>query len=133
MIDPVSAALIAAAVAGVTGGLTDVGKTALVDAYSALKAAIQKRFGQQQALIEAVKAVEARPTSPGRQTTLIEEVKDAGADQDAELVTLAEQIRQLLKDQAETNATVQQIISGNYNATSVHGDASVTVHPPKEV
>lgn len=133
MIDPVSAALIAAAVAGATGGLTDVSKTALTDAYSTLKAAIQKRFGQQHALVKAVEAVEAKPTSAGRQTTLVEEVTDAGADQDAELVTLAEQIRQLLKDQAKTNTAVQQIITGNYNATSVHGDTSVRVQPPRDV
>lgn len=133
MIDPVSAALIAAAVAGATGGLTDVSKTALVDAYSALKAAIQKRFGQQHALVKAVEAVEAKPTSAGRQTTLVEEVKDSGADQDAMLITLAEQIRQLLKEHAKTNAAIQQIITGDYNATSVHGDATVTVHQPKDM
>jgi hypothetical protein len=133
MIDPVSAALIAAAVAGATGGLTDVSKTALTDTYSALKAAIQKRFGQQHGLVKAVEALEAKPTSAGRQTTLVEEVTDAGVDQDTELVTLAEQICQLLKDQVKTNPAVQQIITGNYNATSVHGDANVTVQLPREV
>lgn len=132
MIDPVSAALIAATVAGATGGLTDVSKTALMDAYTALKAAIQQRFGQHHALVKAVEAVEAKPTSVGRQTTLVEEVTDADAAQDRELLTLAEQLRQVLKEQAKTNPVVQQIITGNYNATSVHGNASVTVQPPKE-
>lgn len=31
------------------------------------------------------------------------------------------------------NGSVRQIISGNYNATSVHGNASVTVHQPKDL
>jgi hypothetical protein len=45
---------------------------------------------------------------------------------------LAAQLHQALKDQAKTNAAVQQIVTGNYNATSVHGAASVTVQPPKD-
>ena len=133
MIDPVSAALIAAALAGATGGVMEVSKTALVDAYSRLKAAVGKRFGQEHALVKAVEAVENKPTSAGRQGTLMEEVTEAGADQDAEFLTLAEQLRQVLKEQAKGNAAVQQIITGNYNATSVHGDASVTVQAPKDV
>ncbi len=97
MIDPVSAAIIAAAVAGATGGLTDISKTALVETYSALKAAIQKRFGQQHTLIKAIEAVEANPLSAGQQTVLVEEVKDTKVDQDPKLTALAEQICQLLK------------------------------------
>ncbi len=120
MIDPVSAAIIAAAIAGATGGITDVSKAALVDTYGALKAAIQKRFGPEHALVKAVEAVDAKPTS-------------AGADQETELLRLAEPLRQLLKEHARENTAVQQIITGNYNATSVHGDANVTVEPPRDV
>jgi hypothetical protein len=54
-------------------------------------------------------------------------------DSDAELLALAEQIRQLLDEHAKDNTAVQQIITGNYNATSVHGDASVTVQTPKDM
>ncbi len=130
MIDPVSAALIAAAVAAATSSLNDVSKTAVLDAYEALKAAIHKRFGAEHPVSKAVEAIDAKPTSKGRQETLIEEITDAGADQDKELLTLAEPIHLILEKQAKDNATVQQIISGNYNAVSVSGDASVTVQPP---
>ncbi len=133
MIDPVSTALIAATVAGAAAGLNEASKTALTDAYGALKAKIQERFGQHHALVNAIEAVEAKPISAGRQTTLVEEVKDSGADQDAGLITLAEQIRQLLKEYAKTNVAVQQIITGDYNATSIHGDATVTFHQPRDV
>jgi hypothetical protein len=133
MIDPVSTALITAAVAGATGGLTEISKNAVVNAYDTLKAAIQKRFGHEHTLVKAVEAVEAKPTSPDRHTTLVEEITEAGADQDEALLVLADQLRQVLKDEAKTNATVQQIVMGNYNATSVYGDASVTVQPPKDL
>src|SRR6266700_1710128 len=89
MIDPISAALIAAAVAGATSGLTDVSKTAVMDAYHALTTAIGKRFGQEHAVVKAVEALEGKPTSAGRQSTLVEEVTEVGADRDAELLALA--------------------------------------------
>ena len=133
MIDPVSAALIAAAIAGATGGLTDASKAAVMDAYHALTAAIGKRFGQEHAVVKAVEAIESKPTSAGRQSTLVEEVTEAGADRDTELLALAEQLRHLLVEHAQDNATVQVIITGYYNATSVYGDASVTVQPPRDI
>jgi hypothetical protein len=133
MIDPVSAALIAAAVAGATGGLTEVSKTAVVNASAALKAAMQKRFGYDHAVVKAVEAVDEKPTSSPRQAVLVEEVMDAGADRDEALLALADQLRQVLKEKVKTNATVQQIVTGNYNATSAYGDATVTVQPPKDL
>ena len=131
--DPITTAIIAALSAGALSGLTDTAKAAITDGYNKLKAVIQKRFGQEHAIVKAVEAVEAKPASAGRQGTLVEEITEAGADQDAELLSLAEHIRKLLKEHAKGNAAVQQIITGDYNATSVHGDASVTVHAPKDV
>ena len=131
--DPITTAIVAALSAGAMSGLTETGKTALTDAYSALKAAIQKRFGREHALVKAVEAVESKPTSEGRQTTLVEEVTDAGADRDAELLTLAEHLRRLSNEQAKGTTVVQQNIEGNQNATSAYGDASVTVQASKDV
>src|SRR5260370_29943157 len=91
MIDPISAAMIAAAVAGATGGTTDVSKMALMDAYTALKGAIGKRLGQEHAVLKAVEAVESKPSSAGRQSTLVEEVTDTGLERDTDLLVLAEQ------------------------------------------
>lgn len=130
--DPVSTALIATSAAVATTGLTEVGKTALLDAYTALKAKIKQRFGHKHPIVDAIEAVEAKPASQGRQTTLVEEISEAHVDQDAELLQLAERVQKILGEQAKGNASIQQIISGSYNATSVYGDPSVTVHPPKD-
>lgn len=133
MIDPVSASLIAAALAGATGGVSEVSKTAIVRASDALQTAMRTRFGRHHEVVKAVEAVEAKPTSAGRHTTLVEEVREAGADRDEALLALADQLRQVLKEEVKTNATVQQIVTGNYNATSAYGDATVTVQPPKDL
>lgn len=131
--DPVSTALIATSAAVTTAGLTEVGKTALLDAYAALKTKITQRFGHKHPIVDAIEAVETKPTSQGRQTMLVEEITEAHADQDAELRQLAERVQKILGEQARGSASIQQFINGGYNATSVYGDPSVTVHSPKDV
>ena len=44
--DPISAAIVAGLAAGVAGGATEVGKKVIGDAYNALKAALQRKFGR---------------------------------------------------------------------------------------
>jgi hypothetical protein len=84
--DPVSATIVAALAAGVTSGVTEVGKNAVTDAYNALKAAIKRRFGAESEIAKAVDGAEANPESKGRQAVLEEEIKKAGADKDAEVL-----------------------------------------------
>jgi hypothetical protein len=131
--DPITAAIVAAVSAGAIGGLTEASKTALTDAYGKLKALLIKKFGKESDVIQAVEQVEAKPKSAARKATLAEEVTEVKANQDNELLELAEPIRQLLQEQAKTNATIQQIISGSYNAISVYGDANMTLQAPKDV
>ncbi|GHO78145.1 hypothetical protein KSD_59160 [Ktedonobacter sp. SOSP1-85] len=130
--DPVSTALIATSTVVATTGLTEVGKTALLDAYTALKTRITQRFGHKHPVVDAIEAVEAKPTSQGRQATLVEEITEAHIDQNAELCQLAERVQKILGEQARGNPSIQQIISGSYNAISMYGDPSVNVHFPKD-
>lgn len=131
--DPVTTAIIAALSAGATVGLADTTKTAITDSYNKLKDLLTKKFGASSDVVNAIEAIEAKPTSEGRQRTLVEEVTEVGADQDTELLALAKHIRDLLKDHAKNDMAMQQIITGDYNATSVHGDASVTIHAQDDV
>ena len=131
--DPITTAIVAALAAGAMGSLTDASKAAITDGYSKLKVAIQKRFGANSDVVQAIDKLEKKPESQGRKETLAEEIVAIKAEQDAELLSLAEHIRELLKEYAKDNTAVKQIITGDYNATSVHGDASVTVHAPKDV
>ncbi len=125
--DPITAAILAALSTGAASGFRDTAKVAITDGYNKLKELLTKKYGASSDVVQAIDKLEAKPTSAGRQGTLAEEVKEAGADQDGELLALVEQIRHLLKEHARENAAVQQIITGSYDATSVHGNATITV------
>jgi hypothetical protein len=112
--EPISTAIIAA----VTAGLTDVGKSAVVDAYKGLKALITRKFGAQNKVIEAVTALEASPNSKGRQLTVYEELAAIQGGQDAELMRAAESLLDLLKAEPGGVQHVHQVATqiGDYNA-----------------
>ena len=95
--DPITGAIVAALVAGVGGGVAEVGKKVIVDAYETLKAALQRKFGVNSELSEAVEKLEKRPDSEARQGLVAEEVETAGAAKDAELQQLAQDLIEALK------------------------------------
>ncbi|GAB4499962.1 MAG: hypothetical protein OHK0052_15730 [Anaerolineales bacterium] len=97
--DPISAAILAALTAGAVAGLTDATKQVIVDAYNALKAKIQQKFGKDSDLADSVAKFESKPDSDGRKATLQEEVKAANAAQDPELLALAQSLRDILAQQ----------------------------------
>lgn len=78
--------MIAALAAGAAAGLTGVATQAVKDAYSGLKAALSARFPQLGIHIEAL---EARPDSQSTQSSLAEELVEAGAEHDPELLERA--------------------------------------------
>lgn len=128
--DPITAAIVAAISAGALGGLTEVGKTALTDAYSKLKALLVKKFGKQSDVVQAVDQVEAKPISEARKATLAEEVAASKADQDAELLQVAQALLQALQSSPE-NAQHLQTATGNYIAQADRGShASVQIGTP---
>lgn len=94
--DPVTTAILAALVAGVTAGATEVGKKAIVDAYEGLKSIIQKKLGTQNKVTEAISGLEGAPESEGRKLTLKEEVAATKADQDQEILTAVQELEKQL-------------------------------------
>lgn len=101
--DPITASIIAALAAGVTEGF---GATA----YNALINAIKKKFGKDSKLAQAVTAAEQEPDFEPNTTALAGRVKQAQADQDPELLKLAQALTAAL----EQNETAQQAL-GKYN------------------
>ena len=125
--EPITTALIAAAVAGVA----KMGEQAIVDAYNGLKNLIRRKFGSDSEVAKAVEAVEAKPESEGRQATLREELSAAKVDQDQELIDAARKLLELLKAQPGGAQIVQQA-TGSQIAQAVGGStASVNVNQPK--
>jgi hypothetical protein len=132
--DPISAALIAAAVAGITTGATEVGKTLLVDAYTALRDAIKAKFGVDNKVTKATDELAANPKSTSRKGTVQEEVEAAQADKDPDLVKLANALLEQLKAKPETASIVQQIAHGDQNVQASGSTVTVTygTPPPKK-
>jgi len=133
--DPISAALIAAATAGVVGGATEVGKSLLVDAYTALRDALKAKFGAESKVGKAVDELESNPKSNGRKETVKEEMAAANVGADRDLVKLANALIEQLKTQPGGASLVQQIAQGDQNVQAA-GGSSVTVSygaaPPKK-
>jgi hypothetical protein len=96
--DPITAAIVASVAAGVAGGAGEVGKQMIVDVYQALKAAIQRKFGPESKLAAAVEAVEEEPAFEPNQQALAGRVKQADADKDPELESLAEKLLVALEE-----------------------------------
>ena len=129
--DPITAAIVVAAAAGVAAGAGDASKKLIVDAYDALKALLKKKFGAESEVVKSAEGVVAKPDSVGRKETLKEEVKAAKADQDAELVAAA----QALIAQVKASPRGEQIIAttiGDYNVTVVGTGNVVNINAPSD-
>ena len=130
--DPITTAIVAALAAGVASGAGEVGQKVIVDAYSALKAALKSKFGVDSDLVEAVDQLEKKPDSAGRQETLKEEVTAAKADQAPEILKAAQDLLDLIKAQPGGEQHVQTAI-GSYIAQADRGGAaSVSVNRPQD-
>jgi hypothetical protein len=125
--DPITTAIIAALTAGAAAGLTDIVKQAISDQYSQLKGLIQNKFGSDSQISKAIVNIEEKPDSAGRREMLQEEVASAKADQDPEIIKLAQQLIEHLNTQPGGGQFIQQA-SGSYIAQAGPGaNASVNV------
>ena len=117
--DPITTAIVAAIAA--------VGSSAIKDSYSALKALLKKKFGEESDLVEAVNKLEIKPQSEARKATVQEEIEAAKANDDPEIVQLAQSLLQKLKEDSEGQQVITQTISHvKYAATSGTGTASIS-------
>lgn len=96
--DPITGAIVAALAAGVLGGATEVGKKIIVDTYEALKAAIKKKYGEDSKVTQAIADVEEEPDFKPNQDALAGRVEQANANEDDELVKLAQTLLDALKE-----------------------------------
>ncbi len=118
--DPISAAIVAA--------LAALSKDVIADSYKALKSALQKKFGADSDLVDAVDGLEKKPDSKARQAMVQEEVAATKASEDPELVQLAQQLLDRLKEQPGGQQIVNQTIgSATQSAISATGNASVNI------
>ena len=118
--DPITSAI----VLGVAGNLaTDTIKAA----YTSLKDALIAKYGVQNKLIDAVKELESNRESTSRRGVVEEEVKNIQADKDPELVKLAQELLDQLKEQPDGVPSITQNVSNvKFAATSATGNATIS-------
>lgn len=119
--DPITTAIVAAVV-------SEVSKAVISNSYEALKAALKKKFGSESDLVDAVNKFEKKPDSDGRKATLQEEVEAAKVNDDPEILKLAQDLLDKLKDepggqqiinQTQTNTASGNTVSGNFTFSPV--------------
>ncbi len=71
--------IVSALTTGATLMLQSALKEAAKDAYQEIKRRLQKRYADKRDLADAVRQLEAKPDSPGRQAVLAEELQASGA------------------------------------------------------
>ncbi len=123
--EPITGAIIAA--------LANLSKDAIKDGYGALKVALQKKFGDQSDLVDAVDKLEKKPDSEGRKAILQEEFEIAKVNDDPELIRLAQDLLDKIKeqpggqqmiDQTQTNTVSGVNVGGNFNFAPVQDGGS---------
>ncbi|MEZ2277959.1 MAG: hypothetical protein ACBR12_13720 [Microcoleus sp.] len=118
--DPITSAIIL----GVAGNFaTD----AIAAAYKSLKKALTKKHGQDSDLVDAVNKLEKTPDRDDRKATVQAEVEIAKANDDEELVKLAQDLLNQLKEQPGAMSAINQTVSNvKYAATSGTGNATIS-------
>lgn len=133
--DPITTAIVSAVsalAAGASKGITEASKAAMTEAYQKLKDLLTHKFGTQSKVVTAVADLEKEYDSKGRQLTLQEQIAKCRADQDQELVQMAQELLNQVQKQQGSEKHIQGI-SGNYNAQNIgSGSATVNVNHPKE-
>lgn len=123
--DPISL-ILAALGAGALAGANDTAGTAVKDAYQGLKTLIKKKF-EGDVLGQAM--VDAKPEEIKQAEGLLKDkITKAGADQDQEIIKVAQDLLDQVKEQpggqeiinqTQTNTASGNTVSGNFNFAPV--------------
>ncbi len=110
--DPVTL-ILGALTAGAAAALKDVVPQAIMDAYAGLKAMVTKKFADKPLAQQVLQAYEKDPDTYAK--PLEKDLKDTGADQDKELLAMAQKVMDLVKDIPGGDEIINQSlnISGN--------------------
>ena len=119
--DPISV-IVSAFVAGATAGLTGTVKNAVGDVYQLFKSTLEKRVASQEDASNALKELEKKPLSEGRQQIVKEELENLHIENETELLNLARTILEKLDEQGAKSEKYNIVIE-NAQGTII-GDKS---------
>jgi len=125
--DPVTTAILAALAAGANNAAGDVAKKAIVDGYDGLKTLLKRKFGYDSSITKAVEDLESKPDSAARKGVLAEEMTEAKAATDPEMLAAAQALLDQIKAGPNGEQHIQQV-QGDFNAVADGGStASVNI------
>jgi hypothetical protein len=101
--DPVSI-IVTAVVLGAAAGLQATAEQVVKDAYAGLKALIQRKYAGVD-----LAAVEKKPESTAKQESLAEDLAEAGAGEDNELLEQAERVVASAQESAQATALAAEL------------------------
>ena len=127
--DPITAAILAAIAAGAVSGATKVGEQLIPDAYAKLKELLATKFGPKSKVVDAVNELEANPNSESRRGVVKEEVAAVKADQDPELLQIAQSLLKSIKA-LPGGKQIIQTATGDQNIQVAGDGNSVNVNTP---
>ena len=126
--DPISTTIIAAVTAGVTSGITDAGKKAMVDSYNVLKDLIKKKIGRDSKVSKAIHELEEEPDSDAQQKLLIERMAKTDVDQDQKIVQAAHELMEQLKKAPDGEKYIMYAKGTGIAQADRGGSATVTIN-----
>ncbi len=116
-------------IAAIAGALGNLSSDAVKAAYKGMKDVLHRKFGAESDLADALQKLEKQPEAQGRQITLKDEVKAAGADKDEEIMKAVQALLDAVKAQPGGEKAVQQIVKqitiGDKNIVAGVGNVTV--------
>jgi hypothetical protein len=114
--------ILAALIAGATAAAKDTAGVAVKDAYNSLKELIKNKFGDKTDLVDAVDKLEKKPDSEARKATVKEEVETAKVNDDPEILKLAQDLLDKVKEQPDGQEIINQTQTNTVNGVNVGGN-----------
>lgn len=106
----------------IVAALANLSKDAIKDSYVALKAALKKKFGETSDVVDAVDKLEKKPDSEARKATVQEEVEIAKVNEDPEILKLAQDLLDKIKEQPGGQEIINQTQTNTVSGVTVGGN-----------
>ena len=106
----------------IVAGLANLSKEAIKDSYNALKTCLKKKFGDESDLVDAVEKLEKKPDSNARKAIVQEEVEIAKLNDDPEILNLAQDLLEKIKEQPGGQDIINQTQTNTVNSVTVGGN-----------
>ncbi len=124
--DPITAAIVAA----IAAGMSEVGKQAVVDTYSALKNAIKGKYGTDSNVAQAITNLEKEPDFEPNQNALTGRIAQVKAAENPELQELAQALLKALESTPEGKKAVSKyhIVDSKVGIAGDHANVKDGIH-----